>query len=130
MGFSRRHGPGVAVAAVGGLAAILMAVVTPASGATMASSAPIHAARNNGPVTLHNGDTKLVTLKLVPVQRLRQSGHSARGRDLSSWLTHQAVAVAPVGPGRQRGPRSPGTITRICAWRIAITRGSASAAAH
>jgi hypothetical protein len=64
MGFSRRNGFGVAVGAVGGLAAILMAVVTPASGATVASTAPIHAARNNGPVTLHNGDTKLVTLQL------------------------------------------------------------------
>jgi hypothetical protein len=54
---------GVGVAGV--LAAIVATTVTPAFGAASATSpAPIHSSRNNGPITLHNGDTTLVTLNL------------------------------------------------------------------
>jgi hypothetical protein len=52
------------VGVAGLVAAAAATVVTPAFGSTSASPAPIHSARNNGPVNLRNGDTTLVTLRL------------------------------------------------------------------
>lgn len=54
----------LAVGAAGVLAAIMTAAITPALGANATSSAPIVAARNNGPIALNNSDKTLVSLKV------------------------------------------------------------------
>ena len=55
----------VGIGAAGALAAIVTTTVTPAFGSTSAASASIRISRNDGPVTLKNGDTTLVKFKLT-----------------------------------------------------------------
>lgn len=65
MSASRKNWLGMTVGAAGAAAAVLAMTLTPALGASNAAApAPIHSARNNGPVNLRNGDTTLVTLTL------------------------------------------------------------------
>jgi hypothetical protein len=69
MKISRKNWPGVTFGAAGAAAAVMAMTLTPALGAGNATTAaPIHSARNNGPVNLTNGDTTLVTLAL-PIGR-------------------------------------------------------------
>lgn len=65
MYISRRNWLGPTVGAAGAAAGVMAIALTPALGASNATtSAPIHSVRNNGPVNLTNGDTTLVTLTL------------------------------------------------------------------
>ena len=60
MATSMRKKLAIGIGVAGTLAAIVTTTVTPAFGSTSAASASIRISRNNGPVTLKNGDTTLV----------------------------------------------------------------------
>jgi hypothetical protein len=65
MSITRKNRLGVTFGVAGAAAAVIAMTLTPALGASNATSpAPLHTVRNNGPVNLTNGDTVLVSLAL------------------------------------------------------------------
>jgi hypothetical protein len=86
MGKQLRNQFAIVLGAVGVIAAITATAMTPALGLPSAGSPPIVSNRVNGPVTLHNSDKTLVSIKL-----------SAGTWDISGKMWADSQAGKPTG---------------------------------